>query len=336
VNIALQFRESVTALGNSLVDELDQLISGIRAHWLIQHKNDGSHAAVTADSVVVTDDVDAGGDVTADGDGVFGGAVIAHEGSLYPETDPVDSGERMIFGLGTANALSEGLGLFWPWATGALTRAWMLLTNPGDYTGLDDLVVGHRNATNDAILRVSRDLTDDAWGLAPDDVTNAAQGVQLGFDETGKRFDEIHGENVFAETAIYERGRTVAMGEWQNIAYAAGNFTAQAGNWTVDAGDQTQLAYTIIGQTCILAFSIANTDVSAAPTDLRIALPVTPAMDTRNLCQVIDAGTQNTGFARVASGVAQLQIFKTLAGAAFTATAGDNTSVRGQITFEIQ
>lgn len=330
MNLLLYFREQLNAVSNAIVDELDQLIASITAAWEIEHNSDGTHGAVTAESVSVS------GDVEADGDGIFGGAVVAHEGQSFPDTDPLDAGERMIFGYATAGALSSGLGLFWPFSDTEYGRAWLVITNGGDRIGLEDLVVGHRSAANVAILRVSRDVIDDAWGLAPDEVTNGTDGVQLGFDENGKRFSEAHIENVFAKTAIYERGRTVAMGEGQNIAYAAGNFTAQAGTWTVDAADQTQLRYAIWGKTCTVWFDIANTDVSAAATDLRIALPVTPAIDTRNLCQVVDAGVQNTGFARVAAGVARLQIFKTLAGAAYTITAADNTSVRGQITFEIQ
>jgi len=70
---------------------------------------------------------------------------------------------------------------------------------------------------------------------------------------------------------LKERARTVALGEWIDIPYAAGNYTPAA--WVVAAGDQLTLSYTLIGRTCILNFRLETMSVTTAQTELALTLP---------------------------------------------------------------
>src|SRR5262249_13305320 len=65
-----------------------------------------------------------------------------------------------------------------------------------------------------------------------------------------------------------------AKGEWTAATYASGNFTANAGTWTVDAGDQATFAYTLVGKTMTVAFTLNGTSTSAGMGNtLKIAIP---------------------------------------------------------------
>ncbi len=135
-----------------------------------------------------------------------------------------------------------------------------------------------------------------------------------------------------------ERGRSDAAGEWIDVAFAAGNFTAAAGNWTVDAGDQINFAYTLIGKTMIVAFGIQGTDVSAAPSTLRLPIPggASSAIDARATTYVSDAGTFAVGVARVVATDTLIYLYRNVdTSLAWSTTAGDNTDVFGLIAFEI-
>ena len=127
--------------------------------------------------------------------------------------------------------------------------------------------------------------------------------------------------------------------QWIDVVYNSGDFTASAGNWTVDSGDITTLCYHIDGNKMTVAFSIVNTDVSAAATSLNIKIPNGRTAARTILIPtgaLIDAGTViNSGLARVIAGGTAIEIFKDAAGAAFTITSADNTSVYGEITFMI-
>lgn len=80
---------------------------------------------------------------------------------------------------------------------------------------------------------------------------------------------------VIANLGFSERGRSALLGEWTNVAYAAGNFTASgAMTWTVTAAQQITYGYTLIGKTMVLRFLISpSTTGGTASTDLRIAVP---------------------------------------------------------------
>lgn len=150
--------------------------------------------------------------------------------------------------------------------------------------------------------------------------------------------------NIFALVQQFtlgfrEFGRTVNAGVWTDVPYSQTNFTASAGTWTVDSGDQTTFAYTLIGKTMWVAFAIFSTDVSNAGVDLRITIPggLTSVRFVEGVSRTSDAGAGNVfSLMRVAAAGTYIQIFSSPAGAGFAITAADNTSVTGQLAFEIQ
>jgi hypothetical protein len=86
VNLQNPFRSEVGGVSGWINEALDHILARISAVWDVEHKNQGGHGDVTADSLTVTSDAASGatgditadGDVTADGAGVFGGDVIAN------------------------------------------------------------------------------------------------------------------------------------------------------------------------------------------------------------------------------------------------------------------
>jgi hypothetical protein len=125
--------------------------------------------------------------------------------------------------------------------------------------------------------------------------------------------------------------------QWTDVAYNAANFTADVGTWGVDAADQVTLAYQIDGNMMTVSFRLLSTDVSAAPAVLSIPIPAgrVAARWMRNVITVTDAGVFGFGFAEVVAGQTAIN-FSKAAGAAYTATAADNTNIIGQITFMVE
>lgn len=135
------------------------------------------------------------------------------------------------------------------------------------------------------------------------------------------------------------RASTIDPGSSIDVTHAGGNFTAQAGNWTVDSGDQVEFNYRQDNAYLTVSFVIQNTDVSATPSYLSIAIPggFTAKNETWGVIDLLDAGaTREAGKVVVeASATAILCRREAVGGANFSATAGDNTDVRGTITFEV-
>jgi hypothetical protein len=121
-------------------------------------------------------------------------------------------------------------------------------------------------------------------------------------------------------------------------AYAAGDYTASAGTWTVDAADVVTCAFRQHLHMLDVELEIESTDVSATPTTLNRVIPggFTAAKTTRTWGQMINAGTANSGLARVVATSTAMEFFRDFAATAWSLTAADNTSVRTQIRFEVQ
>jgi hypothetical protein len=66
MNIGLKFRDLFNGkIGQAILNELDNLVSGIIAHWKVEHNEDGTHADITADTLAVGS-ITAEGNVTAE------------------------------------------------------------------------------------------------------------------------------------------------------------------------------------------------------------------------------------------------------------------------------
>jgi hypothetical protein len=71
---------------------------------------------------------------------------------------------------------------------------------------------------------------------------------------------------------IYEKGRTVAMGHWQDVPFNAANFTGSSGmTWTVAAGNIVKNRYTLIGKTLHWQLVIYASVLSGTPATYIVA-----------------------------------------------------------------
>ena len=104
--------------------------------------------------------------------------------------------------------------------------------------------------------------------------------------------------SLTVSSTISERGRTTPIGEWINVTYAGGNFTASAGSWTVASGDQIGYRYRLTGKTMHLQAVLNNTDVTnAGGALLKLAIPggFSAHGVVVSLILVKDNGTYKTG-----------------------------------------
>lgn len=201
-----------------------------------------------------------------------------------------------------------------------------------------------------AALGTSGDLDVDSLNLRNTTSTalDVAGGIQAGsgnvgiVDTTGKipaisstYFASLSGANLTGIPA-----QTALTNTWTSVTYSAGNFTGSGGMaWGVDSGDQFTYKYIVIGKMMTVIFYISGTDVTAPlAADLRIAIPggYTAAGNVRTASLWYnDAPTEGAGLIVIGSGNTYIQLYKANSGANWTATAGDNTTVSGEVTFEI-
>ena len=72
---------------------------------------------------------------------------------------------------------------------------------------------------------------------------------------------------------------------WQDVAFAAGNFTANSGTWTVASGDQQLYRYTKIGRVLSLNFFLEDTTTGSCKVRLKtktILRTLTPSRKHRH------------------------------------------------------
>jgi hypothetical protein len=102
--------------------------------------------------------------------------------------------------------------------------------------------------------------------IASNDALTVNQAIPLSLNRGG---DVLVGKDV------YEKGRAVPMGHWQDVPYSAGNFNASGGmTWTVSAGNLIFSRYTVIGKTLIWLLYIEGASLSGtAGSQLYVALP---------------------------------------------------------------
>ncbi|HXG70388.1 MAG TPA: hypothetical protein VNJ04_07225 [Gemmatimonadaceae bacterium] len=142
-------------------------------------------------------------------------------------------------------------------------------------------------------------------------------------------------------STITERGRSLPLGEWSAVAFAAGNFTASGvGSWTVGSLDQTRYAYSLVGKTMTVVFTINEASVSGAPSTLNLAIPGGFTSDGAALgmcARVVDnGGAATTGLCEVANGGTTIRFYTSATAAGTWATSTDNTYVQGSFTFAVQ
>lgn len=305
--------------------EIEQYVSYVVGYLSEQHKDDGSHGAVTADSVTATGAGTFDGNVTADADDNGG-----------TDASPLDGG-RVITGTHAApgGAVSRGVNGIDVRTTrsGSTIARWRIGSSDGGGTVRDLLIQDLVGAVGPYTLRLFWDGSE--YALEPEQLGL----VRLGTNTTGERFSEVNALIVRALDGYLERGRTTKVGEWESVEFSAGNFTGNGSmTWTLAAGDQTTFAYTMVGKTMTVALNLVTTTVGGTPnTTLQVTIPggFTAAKTIFNAAALlVDNAARTTGSIGVASGSTIISIVRTDA-ANWTAST-DNTAVLGEITFEVQ
>lgn len=295
--------------------EIEQFVSYLMGYLSAQHKDDGSHAAITADSMTAT--------------GAVSGSTGTFTGGNVRASD-VEIG-NIGTSVGTDTLIGPGVRIY---DTDKSTIRYEIV-NSGVGT-LRQLRV-QDTARGYVPIEVGWEMTTGYW-LGPGKDTAIAQNCYLG--------SPFYGTNrgvwtaAYTQNGYFERLRGVAVGEWQDVTYNGANFTASAGTWTVDVGDQILFRYMLIGKTMWIAYEFDTTSVSATPSQLRFAIPggFTAAKDSfmTGYYNNNGAGWVNNGNAFTNAGVAYVGLQPATFGVSTWATSVNNTYVRGQFMLEIQ
>jgi hypothetical protein len=327
---ALKFRERLQKIAGVLVEELDQLLIDVDAYLLVEHKGDGSHSDVTADSVTVENDV------TAGGDGTFDGNVTADADGTAVEIGNGVGGGGDYFG-------APGIRF-----TYSSTHDWAVLLGDNNYSGASRPGMIWHDPPNVAATGTAGFLAlyrstaigviNAEYHLIP---ATSVSLIYLGADTLGRRIAALNCFHVRANDGYYERGRTVMVGDGETPTFAAGNYTASGVGitWPVLAGQEQTSRFSRSGSQLFVDKWIVGSNVlGGAPAELNIALPagLTAAVDQGVTFQAIDAGGAATvGWARIVAGESFIRLQSTVGGAGWTATAGANTTVRLQMRIEV-
>lgn len=149
--------------------------------------------------------------------------------------------------------------------------------------------------------------------------------------------DDTHG-TITASGSIAERLRSVAMGAWTAVAFAAAMYTATGTTWTVTNTQQVTLKYMLIGTTLFVTFYINTSTVGGSTPNLFLTLPLNAAaaVTAYGTCAYNDNGTKGTGVIKCATGTTspQLTLMKDLAASVDWANSAALT-IAGSIAFEV-
>lgn len=318
-------------LENAPREELEALVSQITGFLRKDHKSNGHHGDIEADSVTSSGVIEANSTENADRDSSivqakYGDGIVR----LIVESEEGGGRTAVIFVPLTNNPNALDAGLL------------------GEVIGPDTF--SHND--NYPTAASTADSTKAPVALLSDLVPIADDSLYLGYQGTGdfqRRWrsgyfsDIVEAAKLRATTVngVYEGSRSAAMGERIAVAHNDANFggnsvgTLNNADWVVDSADQVTFSYSRVGKEMFVAFVIANSDVANAPTALQIAIPGGLIADVRcdGVVTIVNAGgaaVQGQCFVSAAGTVINIQLNS---GAAFTNTTADNTNVTGQIRF---
>lgn len=310
MNLQNPFRSELGGVSNWINEALDNIMAKINAMWNVQHKGDGSHGAVTADSLTLAaaTTYPTTGNVT---------------GSLVPTTITQDLGATILKnGSISADHPFRNLRL-----SGSINFG------PFSETGIVDSPILSRSGGNMTFNVPNGSLTFTLTNGVNTHTVTFGAGI-LGLTSSNSI---TAGAFVVATSGFLERSRSTAVGEWITYTYNGGNFSASAGSWTVDVGDYSVFRYMLVGKTLWVNFALITTSVSNAGVSLRFALPggFTCATATQQFVRVSDAGgALTTGLLVAAAASALVDIYATVAAGGF-GIAVNNTTVVGMVAIEV-
>lgn len=306
-------------LSNSTREELQQLLALLEGYLRVEHDDSGRHTDVTADSVTVEGNVEAGGA------GIFDGNVTAQA-----DTDAAKAVLGNLAGL--VGSEPSGYGVLVGGETDGFAIYVRTAAAPhlGSGNELRIYDLSDPVGAGVAVLRLVYDSASARHLLG----IPSGSVVAIGEDASGKRITEINVQQVLASLGYKERGRSAYLGDFTTIAYANSNFKGAGvdADWNVASGDQTTFAYKQEGGSCTVLFTIRTSTVTNTPASLDMTVPVAATGEAWNVVALIDAGARTTGFASITVGTPNtINVLRT-DGAAFT-NAVDTTYVLGSITY---
>lgn len=157
---------------------------------------------------------------------------------------------------------------------------------------------------------------------------NAGLGVNVAPGATG---------TISASAGLFDQSRTTAIGEWTDVAFASGNFTASGSmTWTVQSADQITFEYMLIGHTMFLSVYLDSTTVGGtASNQLFIKIPggFSAAKKVQGMSLGFDNGTAVSTFTRVSAGGTTVEVGKS--DVSNFALSTNNTFIRVIMAFEV-
>lgn len=330
----------LSSFTTAAASELQQFVAYLTGWLQKEHKDDGSHASITADAITLTKNTttgatgnvtSTGGTLTVTGTGphqLGGNLRVNQPGTALAATDAaVDLGFE---GSISVNDLRQGPGMSCLLGT---SRRWDVVAY--DDGGPFQNGIRFMDVPHDVVpLEIGMDPIGGSYWVSPGKLSAGIKTITLGTPFYG--FTEGKWAALYLQGGVFERLRTTAMGDWTSVPYAAGNFTGSGTiSWTVVVGNQQTLAATVVGHTLTYSFLINGTTVAGAGNELHLAFPVgvTSAKTMRGWLLYSDAGAAAVmSICEARPGDTFLRLFK-IDGSNWTAGAG--TLVHGQWTGEI-
>ncbi len=311
----------LSAFTSNAAHAIEEFISYLWGWASAQHKDDGSHAAVTADSITT-------GTLTVNAPSVASQGNVS--GNLIPTVD-------RTYSLGAFSSTAPVVPL--TWKDGYFgSHLYLGVTSSGGVpitawtATLGSAVISWQPALTGQIMQWANASGTPVVSISPDSLLGIYLSSIAGISA---------GTFVSATSGYKERSRSTALGEWIDVTYNSANFTASSGTWTVDNADQILYRYTLIGQTMILAWELDTTTVSGGQAQLRIAIPggfVAAKSVTQGGLIYSDNGAAFVSggniFTSAGSGFVAME--PGALGAGTWSAATNTTQVRGVFTFEIQ
>lgn len=306
------FLQYIRTAFDFVAQEFEHFYAQLEGYLRVEHREDGTHTAVTADSLATTGDVTVGGDLDV-------------TGTVTADDDGASFGERSFAAGGTAalGSTVEVENTNARWALSGLQDAY------------DDGVALISATDGQAALVIYRVPGSTRFDICPP--TGGTWTHHLGQRTAGIRWDEIAGTLIYGHSGFLERSRSVNLGEWASYTP-----TWSASGTAPALQDGTLVGnYTLIGKTCHfwlrLTYGASTTGGTGTWSFSLPATGVAPGSGTRVIgsATALDGATYYNGTARQnAAGTVTVQ-WPTAASATvpFTFASGDQLSVEG--SFEI-
>lgn len=236
------FLNQIRGVLGFVAGEFEHFYAQLEGYLRKEHKDDGSHGDVTAQSVVVANDVTAGGDLTAWAGHPSRECALG----ILPNDDPVlgASGDVVGLKIGSREPIDG--------------KPWFLLTQRSFFAGPPQgnrreliFVDGNQSDSLREVAAALYYVPDGGFGryvFGPSSISNRHPGsLDLGSPDNTRRINDVYARRLDALLGVTERGRSVPMGEWQGYTPS----------WISSGGTQPNLGtggnafgrYTLIGNT---------------------------------------------------------------------------------------